>query len=128
MSYGPEKKTCVGRARVLQGNAKLIDEPGAYGGEVFVREDSAAVIPKQFGLSKGQMRLILNDVSGTLSGGDSLFDGITDTIGPKSARISLQLRNPGMTIIEIPGLKVDLGRPIVNIRLPIDVSCPIGTK
>ena len=66
---------CTGSARVFQGNSALIGLGGAFNtnppnlANYAVTTNSAAIIPSQFGLTKPEMRGIINQISGTLSNG-----------------------------------------------------------
>ncbi|MBF0559299.1 MAG: hypothetical protein HQL08_11025 [Nitrospirae bacterium] len=122
---------CVGHARILQGNADLIGEEGAFPG-VEVREGSAAIIPEQFGVSKNVLSGYVDDISGSL-GKNTLFNGITDVIGGKSpipglnVRTALQQMFPNTFIVEIPGLSVDMGTKNIILNIPSNFKCPTGT-
>lgn len=66
---------CRGTARVFQGNAALIGKGGGFDTnpsnlqKYGVTGSSAAVIPSQFGLSKSEMRAIVNQISGGFEDG-----------------------------------------------------------
>ncbi len=67
-------RKCIGQARVMQGNRRLIGKGGAFNGwpsnlgEYGVTADSAAVVPSQFGQNVSSMRSYLEEVDGTVSG------------------------------------------------------------
>ncbi len=141
--------TCIGQARVLQGNSDLIGDQGGFPG-VDVAQYSAAIIPDQWGgLNKSQLAPYLSQIVGTIGGRDAedtvfpLFDTITDVISgkvpkknldgtPSSPNITvrdwLQQNFPSTLIIEIPGLTRDLGIIGITLTLPIQIPCPTGTK
>jgi RHS repeat-associated protein len=128
-------KICVGKARVLQGNAATIGKPGGFSTpkhSVPVTKSSAAVIPSQWGVDKAGLRPYLADISGKFSGGKS-FTGLSDVIGGKSpdpnvnVRKYLQDHNPGNLILELPGLDQDLGTLDVELTVPDGLPCPAGT-
>ncbi len=123
-------KTCVGKARVLKGNAKTIGKQGAFPGTT-IASDSAAVIPSQFGLTKGQLTPYLNQITGSTSNGLSI-NGIADVIGGKSpipgvpVRDALQQLFPGILILELPGANEDPGIVNVTLTIPDALKCPVG--
>jgi RHS repeat-associated protein len=119
-------KTCVGRARVLVGNPKLIGRPGGFGVEVAA--GSAAVIPSQWG-GKAKLRPYLAQIKGTLEEGTS-FSGITDVIGSSvipNVRDYLQDTYPGVLILELVSLRIDIGIVNVELTVPAGFPCPAGT-
>ncbi|RJQ53427.1 MAG: RHS repeat-associated core domain-containing protein [Nitrospiraceae bacterium] len=126
-----ETQTCEGDARVLQGNSDLIGKEGAFPG-VNVQDNSAAIIPEQFGATKSELKPYIDQISGDV-GGENLFNGVTDVIGGKSpipnmnVRTALQQLNPSTFIIEVVGSR---DRGVVNIQLsvPGSLQCPTGTK
>jgi RHS repeat-associated protein len=127
-SKTPKTKTCIGKARVLAtGNPKLIGTPGAFG--VKVTAGSAAVIPSQWG-GKAKLRPYLAQIKGILEEGTS-FSGITDVIGsnvvPK-VRERLQRDNPGLLILELISAPEDLTIKRVELTVPANLPCPMGTK
>ena len=62
---------CRGKARVYKGNAALIGRGGGFDthpsdlSKYAITDDSAAVIPSQFGMTKAQMRSYVNKISGS---------------------------------------------------------------
>ena len=125
--------TCSGRARVLEGNSRHIGSPGGFGIDHIINENSAAIIPSQFG-GKGNVRPFLEQVSGTVDG-DVIFDNIADVIGGKppkgfegeNVREALQVIFPETLILELPGGK-DLGIVDIVITQPCALACPVGTQ
>jgi RHS repeat-associated protein len=132
---GPALITCKGVGRGLAGNARLNGKPGAIPG-VKVRLGTAAVIPGQFGLADNGAALAqyARYISGTI--GNANFSSVTDVVGggrvkgfPNvKVREGLQLKYPGLLIIEIPGAKDQgvSGSP-VTIMVPAGLGCPVGT-
>jgi RHS repeat-associated protein len=134
----PVRRTCIGKARGLQGNSRLIGRQGAFPG-VKVRNLTAAIIPSQFGLSKGDLQPSLGQIRGGLAGvvnGElltTMFVGVSDVIGGESpipgvpVREALQQMFPNQFIVEIPG-GIDVGpNASVELRIPVELSCPAGT-
>ncbi len=128
-------KTCVGKARVLKGNLRLIGQPGGFSTPnkpVNVAANSAAVIPAQWG-GKPSLRPVLKAITGKIVNGQS-FIGITDVIGGKSpipdknVREALQELNPGILILELPSIDKDPGIVDVELTVPDGFPCPTGTK
>ena len=127
-----KEKKCIGRARILKGNPATIGKQGAFP-SIKVIEGSAAVIPEQFGgMTKVQLAPYIGKISGTL-GGKGSFSGITDVIGGKSpmpginVRLALQMTYWGLLILELPSLANDPGIVDVELTIPADIPCPIGT-
>ncbi|MGV8074546.1 MAG: SpvB/TcaC N-terminal domain-containing protein [Syntrophobacteraceae bacterium] len=129
---GEPCQECTGEARVLKGNSETIGKEGAWPG-VKIQEDSAAIAYEQFGMTKGELRPILGEISGNIGDGKATFSNVADVIGGKSpipninVRAALQLLNPGKFIIEIPSLAVDLGTQPIILTIPKGVNCPAGT-
>jgi uncharacterized protein RhaS with RHS repeats len=84
-------KKCVGKARVLKGNARTIGKQGAFPGTT-ITSNSAAVIPSQFGFTKGQLTPFLSQISGSTSNGLSIT-GIADVIGGQSPTAGVPVRD-----------------------------------
>jgi RHS repeat-associated protein len=141
---------CQGRARVLQGNAKKIGDPGGFDTDppnpklYDVTADSAAVIPSQFGMTKPGMRPYVNQISGTLGNGES-FNDVRDVVDNYSTRKENgwsvaqfqqhvidreEAKDPGedLLILELPGIPKDPGIQDVTLNLPDNFTCPHGTK
>ncbi|MGH9434138.1 MAG: hypothetical protein ACRD3T_21630, partial [Terriglobia bacterium] len=122
---------CSGSARVLQGNATQIGDPGGFQ-PARVTANGAAVIPSQFGGTKA-LRPFLNDVSGVFPDVGASFHGIVDVIGgpPPSGfanvRVFLMSRYPGDLILELPGAPKDYGVTNVIVTAPTALGCPAGT-
>jgi hypothetical protein len=131
-----DMQTCVGPARILQGNANLIGKPGGLSGTkpIPVTPHSAAFIPSQFGLDKPALRMNGPSISGTLNG-QPLFSGLTDVVDNKYSPVpgmtpqeALQYLNPGSLILELPSASQDMGTRQVSIRMPRGLLCPTGTR
>lgn len=123
-------KTCVGTARVLQGNNRHLGKSGGFStpnNDVFIDSGSAAVIPEQWADSKADLRPYIGEISGRTTDGIQLFLNIADVVGPASARTSLQQRYPDTLIIELPGADIDQGTLDVEITVPGELDCPTGT-
>jgi RHS repeat-associated protein len=128
-------KLCVGMARVLQGNPRLIGRVGGFPPTV-VAPDSAAVIPTQFGISKGQLTPHISRISGSLitPTGQTSFAGVSDVIGGRSpipgmnVRDALRQTYPDRLIVELPSAPRDFGVGVVFLRVPYEVPCPEGTR
>jgi len=139
---------CKGRARVFQGNSNLIGKGGGFNtnpsniGSYGVTSDSAAVIPAQFGLSKSEMRPIINQISGSLGNGTT-FGRVRDIMDDAGSRNRLNMttsqfqqhlinRESGggspLLMLELPGASKDLGIQDVTINMPDGYACPQGTK
>lgn len=141
---------CKGTARVFQGNSALIGKGGGFNtnpsnlDKYAVTADSTAVIPSQFGLSKPEMRDIVNQINGTLSDGtsirrvrDIMDDGPTRrSLGMSTAQFQQHLINresaanggAKLLMLELPGASKDLGVQGVTINMPDGYDCPEGTK
>ena len=123
------EKTCSGSARVLAGNPALIGMQGGLAG-VLVAAGSAAIIPAQWGMTKGELAPYLAQIRG--GGAAGSFVGITDIIGGASpipgvnVRDALQILYPGVLIIELPTGR-DLGIIEIALIVPRLVPCPTGT-
>jgi uncharacterized protein RhaS with RHS repeats len=126
----PTSKRCRGKARVLGGNPNTVGAQGAFPG-TSVQAGSAAVIPQQFGGSKGGLTPYIGQISGRTAGGQS-FNGVSDVIGGKSptpgtnVRDALQALYPGLPIIELPTGR-DEGIVDIEITVPNGLPCPVGT-
>lgn len=141
---------CKGRARVYQGNAALIGNGGGFNtnpadlSKYAITDDSAAVIPSQFGMTKSQMRPYINQISGALSNGDS-FNSVRDVMDDYNTRSALGLTttqfqqhlidreesaNGGqdLLMLELPGISKDAGVVDVTLNLPDGMACPHGTQ
>jgi len=126
-------KKCVGLARILAGNPKLIGKQGGIPG-VKVAANTAAVIPGQWG-GNSKIRPNACNISGKFDGGS--FSGVSDVVGGKSptpgknVRDSLQELYPGQLIIELPSLPPDKD-PGDNVKIELTIpdcmNCPTGTK
>lgn len=125
------QKLCVGRARVLEGNTRLVGRQGGFPG-VRVTMGSAAIDPFQFGGSKSHLAPHLSNIKGYTRGG-LLFSGITDVIGNtnippgyQNIREYLRARWPNTLLLEIVG-SPDLMVVDVSLSIPSSLSCPSGT-
>jgi RHS repeat-associated protein len=139
---------CKGKARVFQGNSNLIGKGGGFNTnpskleKYGVTADSAAVIPSQFGLTKVEMRPIVNQISGQLSNGET-FGRVRDIMDDKPTRTSLGMtttqfqqhlikresgNGPPVLLLELPGISGDRGILDVTIEMPDGYACPTGTK
>jgi len=127
----PSTHTCVGRARILQGNPNTIGRQGGFWG-VTVAAGSAAVDPAQWG-GKSQVRKYASGISGQIAGGWG-FSGVTEVIGGHSPIRGMNVRDalrsiyPGLLILELPSAPRDLGIRNVTLTLPIGQPCPAGTR
>ena len=128
----PQSHVCLGRARVLQGNPRLIGRVGGIPPNM-VAADSAAAMPQQFGVNTG---VALSPYSGHIYGivarGRATFNQVTDVIGGppingENRRDRLQRLNPDTLIIELPSVPRDMGTTSVLIVVPNALSCPTGT-
>jgi hypothetical protein len=129
----PPPQTCMGSARVLQGNPNTIGSPGGFSGpsagNILVTSNGAAVIPSQWG-GKGALRPYLGQISGTLPAYGVSFQGVVDTIGSTTVpNVQSFLMNtyPGQLILELPGASQDYGTTGVQLSIPGAMSCPAGT-
>jgi RHS repeat-associated protein len=144
-------KRCDVMARVLQGNSRLLGKGGAFNGsppdlkKYGVTADSAAIIPSQFGLTKLQIKPIIEQISGTLEDGSKFkFNHIRDQIDNRATRLAhnwdvsqfqdkvirdARAKNGGRDtfVLELPGIPRDLGIARVTLTVPDNVSCPEGT-
>jgi RHS repeat-associated protein len=139
---------CKGKARVFQGNSNLIGKGGGFNTnpsnieKYGVTADSAAVIPSQFGLTKVEMRPIVNQISGQLSNGET-FGRVRDIMDDKPTRTSLGMtttqfqqhlikresgNGPPVLLLELPGISGDRGILDVTIEMPDGYACPTGTQ
>lgn len=141
---------CKGKARVFQGNKNLIGKGGGFNtnpsnlGQYAVTSDSTAVVPGQFGLSKSEMRTIVNQIDGTLADGTSI-GRVRDIMDDAPTRKPLSMStsqfqqhlidresaaNGGdrLLMLELPGASKDLGVQNVTINMPDGYACPEGTK
>lgn len=143
--------TCSGRARVLQGNGDLIGKGGGFNGSPSdlghygITGDSAAVIPSQFGMTKTEMRPIIDQISGTLDGGYG-FGRVRDVVDDDRTKKRFDLKttagvqqyimdretakNGGtpILILELQGIPRDLGITNVILDLPDGSKCPTGLQ
>lgn len=144
-------KNCTVMARVLKGNKNLVGKGGAFNGspsrlaKYGVTADSAAVIPSQFGLTKDQMRPLIDQISGTLQDGSKFkFNRVRDVVDDAKTRKAhgwhvdefqenvmnrARAANGGLPtfVLELPGLKKDPGVVQVKLTVPDNVNCPEGT-
>jgi hypothetical protein len=131
-------KTCSVSARLLQGNASKIGQPGGFSGNtpaknVYVTANGAAVVPSQWG-GKGALRPYLNQISGVFPKVGASFQGIVDVVGgtpppgfpPHSdtGQDLIKLNPPGTVIIELPGAPKDYGTAPGTITMPNGAKCP----
>jgi RHS repeat-associated protein len=124
-------KTCVGKACILKGNAKLIGRQGAFP-NTSIAANTAAVIPDQFGFSSAaQMTPYIGQISGTTSNGLSI-NGVSDVVGGKSpipgtpVRTALEQIYPGLLILELPSAAKDGGIVDITLTIPDNLQCPTG--
>jgi hypothetical protein len=128
----PSTESCYSDIYVGLGNKNLIgSNKGAfphgrdgYGGPI--SKDSAAIFPSQFGKAVGDMRPIVDHISGTIFMGPKTnifvtFNSVRDTIGqrdiqdpvtkkwyhsqPRETERIIKARHPGTIVIELPGLQ-----------------------
>ena len=107
-----------------------------------ITADSAAVIPFQFGLSKAEMRPIINQISGALADGTT-FGSVRDIMDDAGARKRLKMNTAQfqqhlvsresaggapLLMLELPGASKDLGVQDVTIDMPDGYNCPQGTE
>lgn len=132
-------KTCNVSARLLQGNASKIGQPGGFSGNtpaknVYVTAKGAAVISSQWG-GKGALRPYLSQISGVFPTVGASFQGIVDVIGgkppkgfPPNSNTGQDLMQiyPNQVIIELPGAPKDYGTAPApgTIRMPSGAQCP----
>ncbi len=145
-------KNCTGMARVLKGNKRLIGKGGGFDTgpsnltKYGVTADSAAIIPSQFGLTKDQMRPLIDQISGSLEDGTKFkFNRVRDVVDNRATRVANKWSvsqfqqsvidmavaandgNPTF-VLELPGLKRDPGVIQVKLVVPDNVNCPEGTQ
>ncbi len=123
---------CFGWARQLQGNSANIGSNGAFG--TSVQSNTGDIAPEQFGYPSGPAMqsggIDPSQITGTA--GPYNFT-VGDVIGGKSpipgmnVRAALQELNPGLFLLELPGLSHDPGTLPVVLMLPDGVPCPAGT-
>lgn len=124
-------KTCQGSARVIGPNDKMGRSGGWSGNKIiYITPNTAAIDPAQWG-GKAAVRPFLGDISGKFIDNHGAvvgsFKGITDVIGPPSARDKLKRINPHTLIIERPDGQ-DLGVINVILTVPNGFNCPDGTQ
>ena len=124
-------KTCVGEARILKGNKKLIGKQGAFP-NTSVASNTAAVIPGQFGFpTAAKMAPYISQITGVTSNGLTI-NGVSDIIGGKSptrgvpVRDALQQIYPGRLILELPSAASDPGIVGITLTIPVTLNCPTG--
>jgi hypothetical protein len=124
-------KTCIGKARILKGNAKLIGKQGAFP-NTSIASNTAAVIPGQFGFpAAAQMAPYISQITGSTSNG-LVINGVSDVIGGKSptpgvpVRDALQQIYPGLLILELPSAATDPGVVDITLTIPDALNCPTG--
>lgn len=127
---------CTGTARVLQGNASTIGNPGGFStpnNPVNVATGTAAVIPSQFTGGKSWLKSNRGSISGS-SNGVTLFSGVSEVIGGRSpipgtnVRDALMQMYPGDLIVELPSAPKDMGVVPITLNLPDGSTCPQGTQ
>jgi hypothetical protein len=136
------KHVCVGESRVI--GAGAVTDPPSVGAfpPTKVTSGTAAINPTQFfpgvGMLQAKAAMVpyLNTIEGDVASDPIAsvplrsFQGVTDVIGPKSARDSLAQRFPGPTL-EINGVPEPAGASLmsyVNWTMSVFVPCPTGTK
>ncbi len=135
--------TCVGNARILEGNSDHIStaqEPvhGGFGPRVLVTESSVAIDPVQFGgadVHEGKriVRPYLGKISGYVDG-QLIFDNVADVIGGDTPIPGMNVRDamrhlhPDTLILELPGGDEDLGIVPIKLSIPCALNCPSGTE
>ena len=131
-----DRITCVGPARVLEGNHSNV---GSVGGMLRpIRPGSASVVPRQFpggsagGSASPALRILGYSVFGQTAGGQTFF-GLDDVvnhadIAPTASRAQdiIMNRDPGMLILELNSGK-DEGDTTLIINLPGNI-CPANTS
>ena len=131
------KYPCVGLARVLKGNSRNISHPGATHLGAFgtpVEANSGDVAPEQFGYPSGPVMKegVIDPSQITGTAGTYAFT-VGDVIGGRTpipgmnVRAALESLNPGLFLLELPGLSQDPGILPVILWLPEWVPCPKGT-
>jgi hypothetical protein len=121
-----EMKTVDCTARVVKGRTDWLakNKIGAFGR---ITEDTAAMEPAQFGLTKAGLRPYVGEISGSLEDGTPLFSGVSDRINA-SGFVKLQSLNPGRLIVEIPSLHSDLAVVDIKLTMPEGVRTPVGCR
>jgi RHS repeat-associated protein len=122
------------RTRVLRGRIVRSDVPrpeGAFG--VGIRNGTAAIIYRQFGMSKGQLRPYIGGIAGIIEG-RTAFMGVTDSIdnavspiAGMSTQDAFMALNPGAVILEIMGVQIFDDYEMVTFVVPREVNCPTAT-
>ncbi|MFC4158754.1 RHS repeat-associated core domain-containing protein [Chitinimonas lacunae] len=142
-------RECVGTARVLKGNSRHIGHGGGFNTNPSnlerygITADSAVVIPKQFNLTKPQMRGYLDQISGVLGDGTT-FGRVRDIMDDQNVRREKGLASTSqfhdylierekvngkeVLMLELPGATKDLGIQPVTLTIPDELSCPCGTS
>jgi RHS repeat-associated protein len=123
---------CFGWARVLQGNSRNIGSNGAFGTPV--QRNTGAIAPEQFGYPNGPAMQSAGIDPGQITGAAGPYNfTVGDVIGGRSpipgmnVRAALRALNPGLFILELPGLSHDPGILPLLLWLPDGVPCPEGT-
>lgn len=116
------------KARVIQGNDNLIgSDKGAFSDVAGkIEKGTAAMEPKQWGLTKAKLRPYVLDISATLEDGTSLFSRVTDRIDAEGYSTLLK-KYPDRLYIEVPG-QTDLGVVNVILRQPRTLPRPVGCQ
>jgi RHS repeat-associated protein len=123
------------RTRVLKGIVVKSGESrtGAFG--IPIRNGSAAIIYRQFGMSKGELRPYIGGIAGLVAGRGA-FMGVTDSIDNAvspvpglSTPTAFMKLNPNSVILEIMGPSADQydDFEMVEFVVPPGVNCPTPT-
>jgi RHS repeat-associated protein len=148
----PVTKKCVGLARVMKGNARLMGLSGGFNGSppnlrlYGITNHSAAIIPSQFGMGKGSLRPNIGNIYGTMSNGEG-FDRVRDIMDDQKVRQQMGINtttaefqqmiisretvnNGGIVpfIVEVQGIAKDLGMIQLTLTIPAGMDCPVGLK
>ena len=127
----PNLQICSIPARILVGNSRFIGRENS-GFHTRITNNSAAIIPRQFGASGGTapawLRSLGPNVWGWTPTGQH-FNTLTDVIDNRrtaptaiGAQDIIMARDPGLLIVEIMGGRDE--RTLINIVCPAGMSCP----
>ena len=121
-------------ARIMQGNRSNIGRAGGWGPSHPVTGFGTAVDTVQWG-GKGALRPYIDQISGTLTDGTPLFEGVSEVVGGHGEKIGgryydaahvrqgIKDHYPGQLVLEIPNQN-DMGTKSVVLRVPKALSCP----
>ena len=129
----PNFQTCIGSARVLEGNPDTIGIPGGFSGKTVgdfpVKANSVAIDNSQWTGDKALTRPFMYQIAGSTYRGQS-FSGVTDIIGSKDVsyvREMLKTRYAGSLALELVSGQ-DKGTTAVSLSVPNSIGCPVGTS